>query len=66
MNKQTSLDGLCYKNGVSDSSILIRNFFFCLKMFIMQQRKSRWDEIKRMGRENWLVAIQLRLSYNTC
>ena len=32
----------------------IRNFFIFLKMFIMQQRRNSWDEIKVMGYENWL------------
>ena len=32
----------------------IRNVFIFLKMFIMQQRRNSWDEIKVMGCENWL------------
>ena len=31
------------QNGVIDSSILLDVFLICLKMFVMQQRKNRWD-----------------------
>ena len=44
----------------------IRIFFICFKMFIMQrkQRRNSWDEIKRMGSENWRLRLRLRLNYN--
>ena len=38
----------CVINGVINSSVL-QEIFWSLKMFIMQQRKNEWDEIKRMG-----------------
>ena len=42
----------------------IKNFFVCLKMFIMKQRKNSWDETKRMGGGNcWRFSYALAIMY---
>ena len=57
-----SIDGLCYKNGVIDSTCIC--FYECLHERLTCNREKtaemRW--VKKM--EQKLVALQLRLSYN--